>query len=353
MKIAHLAPATIAFPVKGDKGRWHLVSSLIRAQIKAGHKITIFSNQKTRFPGAKLISVPPLWKDVPKNSKEIILWKKYATLLLLEKAYSMADKFDIIHSHLNERHLFFAPLVKTPTIITQHWPLDKPTLEIYKNINQKNIWTVPISNSQKKQGRGIVKYTKTVYNGINMSKFKYHPNPKDYFVFLGRLHPDKGAHLAIEAAKKMKVDLFIAGATQPKKPIYKKYWDKFIYPHLKNPNITYLGELDHNKVHNLLKNARALVFPIQWEEPFGLVMIEAMASGTPVISFNKGSVPELVKNKKTGFVIKQKSQLIPAMKKIDQIKRIDCRKWVEKKFSVKAMVSNYETLYKNIIKKNN
>lgn len=351
MKIAHLAPATIRFPSRGDQGRWHLVSSLIRAQIRAGHEVTIFSGRNSRFSGAFLESVPPVWKmqdDTPRNKH---VWSKYGTMLLLARAYQMADKFDIMHSHLNERHLFFAPFVKTPTVVTQHWPLDKRVLALYKEIRPGNVWTVPISNAQKKQGKGGVKYTKTVYNGINIKKFKFDPDPKKYFVFLGRLHPQKGCHLAIQAALKLNVRLIIAGATYKANPVYREYWEKKINPYLGRPNIKYIGEIEHGEVNDLLKDARALIFPIQWEEPFGLVMVEAMASGTPVISYRKGSVPEIVKNGRTGFVITKASQLVPAMKKIDRIDRAQCRAWAENNFSLEKMVAGYEQVYKNVLRR--
>ncbi|MBU0731736.1 glycosyltransferase family 4 protein [Patescibacteria group bacterium] len=349
MKIAHLAPATIKFPVHGDQGRWILVSSLIKEQIKRGHDVTIFSNAKSTFPGAKLQSVPSLWLCKDCTAEEKKKWKMHATNLLLSKAYQQADKFDIIHSHLNERHLFFSPFTKTPTVVTQHWPFNETIVNLFKEVAPKNVWVTPISNSQKKQGEGIVRYTQTVYNGIDLNKFKFDPDPKNYFVFLGRLHPNKGCHLAIQAAIKLNVRLIIAGATHENQPIYKNYWDEKIKPYLIHPKIKYIGEIRHTQVNTLLKDAKALVFPIQWEEPFGLVMVESMASGTPVISFNKGSVPELVKDGQTGFVINENKQVAQAMEKIDTINRRDCRAWVKENFSLQKMVAGYEEVYKKII----
>ena len=348
LKIAHLAPCSTILPPKGDQGRWILAANLIKEQIKQGHDITIFSNKKTSLKKCKNVYIEPL-KPIDDQAKTKEKIRNINNLLLIQKAYSLSQKFDIIHSHYNELHFFFSHLLKTPTIVTQHWPIDLETLKIIKQTPQNNLYVTPISNSQKKQGKNYLKYTKTVYNGLNLSNFKYNPSPKDHLVYISRMVPEKGADIACKIAIETGQRLLLIGKTNNSSK-YKNYFNKKIKPYLKNPLIKYLGEKPYKEIDKHFGQARAFLFPLQWEEPFGLVMIDAMATGTPVIAFNRGAVPEVVKNGKTGFVVNTQQQMKQAVQKIDTIKRADCRKRVEKYFSVPAMAKGYEQVYKKILK---
>jgi glycosyltransferase involved in cell wall biosynthesis len=275
--------------------------------------------------------------------------KDINTDLLLSTVYQKSGDFDLIHSHLNERHFFFSPFAKCPTVVTQHWPIEENARIIIENSPQDNVWVVPISNAQRKQGEGLLNYTRTVYNGLDPDKFKFYDQPQDHFIFLSRLVPEKGAHNAIAAAKKLGAKLEVYGKTK-KAAKYQTYWQK-IKSEFDDKLITYHGEAPYAKVNQYFGQARAFLFPIEWEEAFGLVMIEAMASGTPVIAFNRGSVPEIVKDGETGFVVENVDQMAEAMKKIDQIDRAACRKHVEENFSIAKMVAGYEEVYKDIVNK--
>jgi glycosyltransferase involved in cell wall biosynthesis len=180
--------------------------------------------------------------------------------------------------------------------------------------------------------------------------FEFNPQPKDYLFFLGRISPEKGPLKAIKAAKLAKKRLLIAAKIDP---VDKEYFQKKVKPLLDGRQIKYIGEVGKKRKVQLLKNALALLAPIQWEEPFGLFMTEAMACGTPVIAFKRGSVPEIVKNGKTGFVVKNIQEMVRAIKKINQIDRKKCRERVIKKFSVEVMTTGYEKVYYKLLKKKN
>jgi glycosyltransferase involved in cell wall biosynthesis len=186
-----------------------------------------------------------------------------------------------------------------------------------------------------------------VYNGIDPKEYEFNNNPEDYFLYLGRLNKEKGVVAGIELAKAANKKLVVAGNIAG--PEEWNYFFREVQPRLNNENTSFVGEVDFNEKVRLLKNAKALIFPINRREPFGLVMIEAMACGTPVIAFDKGSVSEVIEDRKTGFVVEGKDQMIEAMNNIEKIKRKDCRKAVEKNFTLKQMVDKYEEIYKKLI----
>ena len=188
-----------------------------------------------------------------------------------------------------------------------------------------------------------------IYNGVNLNRLNFNQKKKNYLIWLGRSSPSKGAREAILAAKKAKTKLILAGRIDKNSVKAIEYFEKEIKPRL-SKNIKYIGEINDSQKSRVLGEARALLCPLLWEEPFGLMMVEAMACGTPVIAFDRGSAREVVKQGKTGFIVSNVNEMVEAIKKIDQIKPNDCRKWVEDNFSVKKMVDNYERLYQRIIK---
>jgi glycosyltransferase involved in cell wall biosynthesis len=217
----------------------------------------------------------------------------------------------------------------------------KKVFEHYKYLNYVNI-----SESQKKLAAvPQMHFVKTVYNGIDVAQFSFNAHPKDHFIWIARVDKYKGIGNAVKAAKLAKVKLLMAGRLDYTQ---EKYFANEIKPHL-NSQIRFIGEIGGTQKSEFYREAKALLYPIEWDEPFGLVMVEAMACGTPVIAFNHGSVREIVKNGITGFVVNTIPEMIRAMKKIDSIDRRTCRKWVEEKFSVKAMVDGYEEVYERVL----
>ena len=264
----------------------------------------------------------------------------------------MANDFDVIHNHAGDNGLLFSQTTKTPVLTTLHNVLpdskQKSSDEyIALKYFSKKTNFVSISFNQRTHTDIKFNYIGTIYNGININDFTFSPKPKNYLVWLGRIHHGKGLWNAIHAAKISKEKLIIAGNITCETD--EKYFQS-VKQMIDGKQIKYIGEVNSKEKDDLLKNAKALLFPTIWEEPFGLVMIEAMACGTPVIGFNKGSVSEVIKDGKTGFIVKDDKKMIQAIKKIDKINRAECRKRVEDNFTVEKMVDGYERIYKKIVK---
>jgi len=342
LKIAQIAPLWFSTPPEKYGGTERVISFLTEGLVKKGHKVTLFApgDSKTKAKLVSLvkkgvISLGARWQDYWWN-----LWNHSV-------AFEKWKEFDIIHCHWGIMGVYFQRFIKTPVIHTMHNIPTKQHLrwQIFKYYkNDLNL--VFISKSEKKNAAVKVKNSWVIYNGIDISEFKFNPKPKDHFIWIARIDKAKGVENAIEIAKKAKIKLLLAGQIQPHKKIY---FEKVVKPKL-NSNIRYLGELPKNKLSEFYGQAKALLYPIEWEEPFGLVMAESMACGTPVIAFDRGSVKEVVKDGKTGFVVKTVEQAVKAIKKIDQIKREDCRKRVENNFTVQKMVDEYEKIYYEILK---
>ena len=349
---------------------WYLAEGLV----KKGHKVFLFGSSDSKT-SAKLISnnLPSFGKNKEWNrafkklvEKESLImkgrheftwatkWKEVLRenyeLMLAVKLQEMAQKgiFDVIQFHSPLRVLHFTQSIKAPVFFTMHDPVMHPfgsgtvktIAESFKKVN-----FISISNAQKKPAPKI-NWVETVYNGTDTSQFKFSEKKGSYLAFAGRIVPQKGLDIAVKVAKTTNKRLRIAG---PINAEHQNYWDKEIKPYLSS-KITYEGTIPLNKIQSFYQGAEALLMPILWAESFGLVMTEAMACGTPVIAFNKGSVPEVIKNKKTGFIVKNEKQMIKAVKNIDKIKRQDCRRWVVDNFSIEKMVDNYEKLYLKLSK---
>lgn len=341
LRIAQIAPLWYPIPPKQYGGIERIISFLTEELVKKGHKVTLFASKDSKTK-AKLI---------PLSEKGTISlgvgWHDYWwNLFCHSKAFERASDFDIIHCHWGIMGGFFQKIVKTPVLHTMHnifSPLD-PRWKIFKHYkNDLNL--VFISKSERKDAPLRFKNNWIVYNGIDVSQFKFNPKPKKHFIWIARVCDVKGTKEAIKIAKRAKVKLLLAGQLQPH---HQEYFEKEIKPEL-NSQIKYIGEISQKKVSKFYGSAKACLYPIKWEEPFGLVMTESMVCGTPVIVFDRGSAKEVVKDGKTGFIVKNISEAVEAIKKIDQIDRMACRKRVENLFSYQRMVSDYEKVYQEIL----
>jgi glycosyltransferase involved in cell wall biosynthesis len=329
---------------------------------KRGHKVFYFGSRESKLKDAKLISFGK--KAVALDKKLQIFFPELKSELLafeeqmvVSKIYQMdrKEKFDIIHIHPYRRCIPFAPLTKTPTVITIHDPINndlklgKWSIFNYYRLKQTKdipqIHLISISNAQRKPLLNLKNWSATVYNGIEIKNFKFNPKPKDYFAAAGRFVPEKGIDLAVQLANKMGFKLKIAGGPQSE-----EFFKKKIKPYLRK-NIEYVGMLPYSKMGDFYGNAKALLAPIRWEEPFGLYFIEAMACGTPAIAFKRGSAPEIIKDGKTGFLVKDLNEMAKRIKEIEKIDRGECRRWVEENFTIEKMVENYEKVFLKIAKK--
>lgn len=345
LKIAQLAPFEERVPPKKYGGTELVVYNLTEGLVKYGHCVTLFASGDSRT-SAKLFSILPRSLRLTKIGSHLKAREAYKLfglgkiLIALEK-----ERYDIIHNHIGWRILPFASLFKTPMLTTLHAPLN---INYHKAIYQKfpHLSYVSISKNQR-QPLPKLNFVANVYNGIDIDIFPFNEKSKDYLAFLGRMSPEKGPVEAIKIAKKAKMGLIMAAKVDV---VDKKYFSENVKPLLDGKQIKFIGEVGHKGKVKLLRNALALLAPIQWREPFGLYMTEAMACGTPVIVFDQGSAREVVDDGKTGFVVKNITEAVRAINNISKIKRQDCRSWVEKKFSAQKMLDEYEKIYSKLLK---
>ena len=334
-----------------------LTAKLADELVDRGHNVTLFaaegSSSKARCVSAGLHPLAA-YEEMMETCDST--WEKEGRYrfidicdqYLLSRLYRMAQEgaFDIVHfnSGLTQKAICLAPLVPTPTVVTLHDPVDVPWQgflhSLYDNVPQLSFMS--ISNAQRAWLPGL-NYSATVYNGIEVSDYPFSSSPQDHLLFAGRLVPEKGVAMAVQVARKANQKLLIAGSW-----IKQDYFDSEVKPFL-GQQIQFLGMVNYDKMPQLYGKAKALLFPIRWEEPFGLAMIEAMACGTPVIAFRKGSVPEIVIDGKTGFIVDSEDEMVEAVKRIDQIDRAECRKHVERHFTMSHMVDNYITIYRRVL----
>ena len=347
LKIAQVAPLWFPIPPEKYGGIEWIVYNLVEGLVKKGHDVTLFASGDSKAPKrCKFVPVHPT-----SLKKDGISWQDHTyELLTLNQVFRRAKEFDIIHSHIDLWEVYFPSLVKTVCLHTIHNPLyssikKDSRLFIFEKFKKNNY--VAISKSQKKLSRIKLNFAGVIYNGIRIKEFDFNPFPKDHFIWSARINKHKGIENVIEIAEKTGIKLHLAGRLDEGQ---RDYFKEKIKPRL-NDKIKYIGEYSREEKSKFFGEARALIYPIEWEEPFGLNMAEAQACGTPVIAYNKGSVPEVVKNGKTGFVVNNIKEAIKAVKKIDQIDRRDCRKWVEGKFTSEKMVNGYEKLYYKLLDK--
>ena len=345
MKIAQIAPFEEPVPPKKYGGTERIVYHLTEELVKNGHNVTLFATGDSKT-SAKLLSIFPKALRSIKIGQNLKAREAYK-LIGLAKVIGilLKENFDIIHNHIGWRFLPFIKILKTKVVTTLHGPLD---IGYQRFIYQKfpNSYYISISKNQR-EPLPKLNFVGNVYNGIDIRSFPFKEKSGNYLAFLGRMSPEKGPLEAIKIAKKMKMKLVMAAKIDL---VDKEYFSKKIEPLIDNRMIKFIGEVGHKKKVQLLQNAKATLVPINWREPFGLVLTESMSCGTPVIAFKRGSVPEIIKDKKTGFIVKNVDEAVESLKKIDQIDRRDCRKWVEEKFTSEKMANGYEKIYSKVLK---
>ena len=346
--LAQIAPSEERVPPPKYGGIELVVSNLTEELIKRGHQVTLLASGDS-ITKARLVSTFKKAVRTDVNIGANSLKRDAAKLIEVAQAVNFLQqhKFDIIHNHIDWRFLPFISLLNSaPVVTTLHGPLDTDYQQfIYNTVPNKNY--VSISDNQRRPMPQL-NFVSTIYHGIQINKFAFNSKKGKYVAFLGRMSPEKGPLQAIQAAKKAKIPLIIAAKVDL---VDREYFNKKIKPLIDGKLIKFIGEVSHRGKVKLLRNAAALLCLIQWEEPFGLVMIEALACGTPIIANNKGSVPELIQDGKTGFIVKNINEAVKAIHNIDQIDRYDCRRLAEEKFSVEKMAEEYEKVYYKLLKK--
>jgi len=260
--------------------------------------------------------------------------------LHISEVFERGEQFDLIHNHFDYLPLTYTCMTKTPVVTTIHGFSSPKILPVYKKYNKKTFY-VAISDAYKCPQ---LDYIATIHHGIDLNRFTFRPDHGKYLIFFGRIHPDKGTKECIEVARQTGMKLIIAGIIQDQ-----DYFDSHIKPNLDDDRIIYIGSVGPKKRNELLGGAFTLLHPINFDEPFGLSVVEAMACGTPVIAFNRGSMPEIIANGITGFLVNNLDEMVKAVIKVKQLDRYHCRKLIEERFSVDRMVQDYIEVYEKII----
>lgn len=333
MRIAMISPIAWRTPPR-HYGPWEqVVSVLTEGLVNSGIDVTLFATANSKTDAKMHAVCPEGYEENPHMIPKV--WE----CLHISEVFEHASSFDIIHNHFDFLPLTYSKLVKTPMVTTIHGFSSPKIIPVYKKYNH-TVFYVSISEADRNPE---LTYLATIHHGIDLKHFTFNPDPEDYLLFFGRIHPDKGTYEAIQIAKKCEKRLIIAGIIQDK-----LYYDNKVKPFLNN-NICYVGSADPAKREKLLGHALVLLHPIRFAEPFGLSVVESFACGTPVVAFNKGSMPEIIKDGKNGFLVSSIDEAVSAIKNITQIKRSFCRGDTEKRFTSDRMVRDYIKIYEKIL----
>jgi glycosyltransferase involved in cell wall biosynthesis len=342
MKIAQIAPLYESVPPKFYGGVERVVSYLTEELVARNHDVTLFASADS-VTRARLV---PTSDSALRLSTTPVVDKVAHYIRLLELVFREAHEFDILHFHIDYIHFPLTKRQPVATVTTQHGQLFIPDLvPLYREFREMNV--VSISDAQR-QPLPWIGWCGTVYNGIPEDLYHLHETPGEYLAFLGRISPEKRVDRAIEIAKKSGRKLKIAAKIDP---VDWEYFSDNVKPLLNHPLIELIGEIGEDEKEAFLGNAIALLFPIDWPEPFGLVLIEAMACGTPVIAYNRGAVSEIIKDGKSGFIVDNQDDAIAAVNRLELIDRKACRKEFEKRFKAHRMASDYLAIYEKIVAK--
>jgi glycosyltransferase involved in cell wall biosynthesis len=341
MKIAQVAPLCERVPPRLYGGTERVVSHLTEELVRQGHDVTLFASGDSQT-SARLVRCCDVALRLNPNVRDHLPYH----MMMLEAVRTQADAFDVIHFHIDLLHFPLIHDFAGRTVTTLHGRLDLPDLvPFYRTFT--DVPLVSISHHQRHPLPRTLNWVGNVYHGLPRDLLPYSPRPNGgYLAFLGRISPEKRPDRAIGIANATGLPLKIAAKVDR---VDQAYWDEAIGPMVKaNPNVDYIGEIDENRKSEFLGNARALLFPIDWPEPFGLVTIEAMACGTPVIAFRTGSVPEVVDDGVTGFIVTGVDEAAAAVGRLDSLDRAKVRARFERRFTAERMVQEYVDIYRSL-----
>ena len=337
MRIAMLSPIAWRTPPH-HYGPWEsIVSLLTEGLVARGHDVTLFATADSKTQGVLHAVCHTGYEE-----DSSVLPKVWESLHISE-LFDHAEEYDLIHNHFDFLPLTYTGQTTTPVISTIHGFSSPAILPVYKKYNTKTFY-VAISNADRSPD---LDYIAMIHHGLDLNQFEFQPKPADdYLLFFGRIHHDKGAREAIEIALGCDKKLIMAGIIQDQ-----DYFNSFVEPYVINSQIEYIGSVGPDQRNQLLGNASALLHPINFNEPFGLSVIESMACGTPVIAFNKGSMSELIEHGQNGFLVDSVAEAIDVVAQIKNIARKNCRLHVEQDFTVERMVDDYIKVYETVLEK--
>jgi glycosyltransferase involved in cell wall biosynthesis len=338
MKIAQVAPLYESVPPKYYGGTERVVSYLTEELVRQGHDVTLFASGDS-VTSARLVAVCRRSLRLDKHCVDQLAHH----VLMLEYVIQRASEFDVVHFHVDYLHFPVSQRGAFSHVTTLHGRLDIPDLlPLYRQY--RDIPLVSISNAQR-EPLPWLNWRATVYHGLPHTLYRFRSTPGEYFAFLGRISPEKRVDRAIAIARRVGVPLKIAAKVDL---VDAEYFQSVVEPLLDDKRIEFIGEIGEGEKEEFLSNARALLFPIDWPEPFGLVMIEAMACGTPVIAYAQGSVPEIMEQGRTGFVARDLDDAVDAARRIHELSRARCREVFEQRFTVQHMADAYIDVYEQL-----
>jgi glycosyltransferase involved in cell wall biosynthesis len=339
MRIAQVAPLYESVPPQYYGGTERVVSYLTEELVRQGHEVTLFASGDS-VTKARLVAPCPRSLRLDKACVDQLAHH----IMELELVLKHSSRFDIIHFHIDYLHFPLSRRHATPHLTTLHGRLDIPDLvPLYQEFTEVPV--ISISNAQR-QPLPWLNWQGTVYHGLPEDLYRFHETPGTYLAFLGRISPEKRVDRAIAIAKNIGMPIKIAAKVDA---VDRAYFEHTVAPLLKDPLVEYIGEIGDSEKNEFLGNAYALLFPINWPEPFGLVMIEAMACGTPVIAYRHGSIPEVIEDGVTGFIVDGPKDAIRAAERISMLSRKRCRRVFEQRFSASRMAADYLAVYQRLI----
>jgi glycosyltransferase involved in cell wall biosynthesis len=339
VRIAQVSPLAESVPPKLYGGTERVVSFLTEALVDLGHDVTLFASGDSRTRADLIPMTREALRLNPRCTDDLAHHVR-----MLEEVFRRADEFDVIHFHLDYLALPMARRCAVPCVTTQHNRLDLPDLwPLFRTYSDAPM--VSISDAQRTPVP-FVNWRATVHHGLPPELYRLHPRSKGYLAFLGRIARDKRPDLAIEIACRLDMPLKIAAKISDAD---RPYFEQEIKPLLEDPRIEFIGEISERDKNEFLGNAAAMLFPIDWPEPFGLVMIEALACGTPVVAFRRGSVAEVIDDGVAGFVVDDVDQAVEATRRALTLPREGCRAYFERRFLARRMAEEYEAVYRGLV----
>jgi glycosyltransferase involved in cell wall biosynthesis len=339
MKIAQITSVYISVPPKTHGGTERVVYNLCQQLSRRGHQVELFASGDSKVDCTLRSVLPIACQDDPHST--FYLEKEFETRHTYD-LYRQAERFELIHAHWPTLAPYFSVFTKTPTLITYGY-IEKELHEYYRTHFPQ---CLPVCVSQAQRRLIGDESIPVVYNGIDMDEIGFNDKPEDFFIIVGRMTPGKGIAEAIRIVKKAGAKLLIVGHVTTHLPWSEEYFLKEVKPHIDGDKIRYIERLPYHEIVQLMSQAKGFLFPLQWDEPFGMVVIEAMAAGTPVVAYPRGAMPELIKHGETGYLLDIEDEMVDTLGRIDTLDRARCRNWVEERFSVERMVDGYERLYR-------
>ncbi len=334
MRIAQIAPLQVAIPPRDYGGTERVIASLTEVLVELGHDVTLFASGDSHTRAKLVAGCREALNFAPTHDATA------DHIALLTEVYRRAQEFDVIHSHLDYLTLPFAYDATTPTVLTLHGRLDIPEhgriFKLYRDANY-----IAISRSQR-DSLSDVHWVDTIYHGFDVGSYPFSAQPGAYLAFVGRISPEKGPDRAIAIARRAGIPLKIAAKVDP---VDRAYFESVVAPLLDDPLVEFLGPVNETRKRELIGGALALLMPIEWPEPFGIVFVEALACGTPVLTCPRGSVPELLLDGVTGYVRTTDEELAQAAVQVHRISRSGCREYARRRFDARRMAQQYLYAY--------